>query len=136
MAEISGGAAGEVLAARFLRQKGCRILAANVRSRHGEIDIIALDGQYIAFVEVKTRAVTAAYAPREAVTAQKQQRIRKTAALFWQQHGDEVRRLCGYEPQPRFDVVEVTTAVGRPMEALEIDHILGAYEAGDLHAAF
>lgn len=136
MAAVSSGAAGEVLAARFLRGKGYRILAANVRSRHGEIDIIAFDGQYIAFVEVKTRADTAVYAPREAVTAAKQQRILKTAALFWQQHADEVRRLCGCEPQPRFDVVEVTTAAGRPMEALAIDHFCGAYEAGDLHAAF
>ncbi len=68
MARPSAGAAGEVLAARILRDKGYTILAANVRSRFGEIDIIAADRQYIAFVEVKTRSEGALYAPREAVT--------------------------------------------------------------------
>lgn len=48
MAGVSQGAAGEVLAARFLRSKGYEILAANFRTRFGEIDIIAADGQYIA----------------------------------------------------------------------------------------
>ena len=67
MAKISAGAAGEVLAARFLRDKGYTITAANVRSRFGEIDILAEDGQYIAFVEVKTRSEHALYVPREAV---------------------------------------------------------------------
>ena len=112
MAGVSKGAAGEMLAARFLREKGYTILVANYRCRLGEIDIIAADRQYIAFVEVNTRAETAIYAAREAFTAQKQQRILKTAALFWQQRRAEIRRMCGYEPQLRFDVVEVTTAAG------------------------
>ena len=55
MAAVSKGAAGEVLAARFLRNRGYDILTANYRTRLGEIDIIAADKQYIAFVEVKTR---------------------------------------------------------------------------------
>ena len=54
MAAVSKGAAGEVLAARFLRNRGYDILTANYRTRLGEIDIIAADKQYIAFVEVKT----------------------------------------------------------------------------------
>ena len=68
MAAVSKGAAGEVLAARFLRERGYDILTANYRTRLGEIDIIAADKQYIAFVEVKTRNDAAIYAPREAVT--------------------------------------------------------------------
>lgn len=128
MANVSKGAAGEVLAARFLRDKGYRILAANVRSRFGEIDIIAADERYIVFVEVKTRGEDALYAPREAVTFQKQRRIAATAALWLQQHPSPL--------QPRFDVIEVITRRDRPMEAEEIDHLMGAYETEGLHAAF
>ena len=128
MAGISKGAAGEVLAARFLREKGYAILAANVRSRFGEIDIIAADEQYIAFVEVKTRGEKALYTPREAVTAAKQQRLVRTAALFLRDHPTQL--------QPRFDVIEVYSREGEPLKPLEIYHILGAYETGDLHAAF
>lgn len=86
MAGVSSGAAGEVLAARFLREKGYTIQAANVRSRFGEIDIIAADTQYIAFVEVKTRSEGALYAPREAVTPAKQRRILATAAQYLCSH--------------------------------------------------
>ena len=97
MAAVSKGAAGEVLAARFLRNRGYDILTANYRTRLGEIDIIAADKQYIAFVEVKTRNDAAIYAPREAVTKEKQRRILRTAARFLQQHPTPL--------QPRFDVV-------------------------------
>ena len=128
MAAVSKGAAGEVLAARFLRNRGYDILTANYRTRLGEIDIIAADKQYIAFVEVKTRNDAAIYAPREAVTKEKQRRILRTAARFLQQHPTPL--------QPRVDVVEVLTAADDPMKVLEIDHIQGAYEAGDLQHAF
>ena len=115
MAALSKGAAGEVLAARFLREKGYQILTSNYRCRLGEVDIIARDGSYIAFVEVKTRRSDGMYAPREAVTAAKQQRLIRTAALY---------------------VVEVVTDPQDPMRAVEICHIPGAYEAGGLDAAF
>lgn len=128
MANISKGAAGEVLAARFLRDKGYTITAANVRSRFGEIDIIACNDEYIAFVEVKTRSEDALYAPREAVTEAKQRRILRTAALYLQSHPTPL--------QPRFDVVEVMTKKGQPMQVLEIDHLMGAYETEGLRAAF
>lgn len=129
MAGISKGAAGEMLAARFLRNKGYTILAANYRCRLGEIDIIAADRQYIAFVEVKTRRAGALYSPREAVTVTKQKKLIQTAALFLKGHPTEKR-------QPRFDVVEVVTTAEDAMRAAEINHILNAYETGDLHAAF
>ena len=128
MAKVSRGAAGEVLAARFLREKGYTITGANVRSRFGEIDIIACDKQYIAFVEVKTRSEDALYAPREAVNHEKQRRILATAALYLQRHPTNL--------QPRFDVIEVVTAKGHPMQVVELDHLMGAYETEGLHAAF
>ena len=128
MARVSKGAAGEVLAARFLREKGYRIVASNYRCRQGEIDIIAADKQYIAFVEVKTRRSDSLYSPREAVTLSKQRRLIATASLYL--------RANPVDKQPRFDVIEVVTKADDPMAVEEINHIMGAYEAGDLHAAF
>lgn len=128
MAGVSQGAAGEVLAARFLREKGYTILGSNVHSRFGEIDIIAADREYIAFVEVKTRSEDALYAPREAVTEAKQRRILRTAALYLQQHETAL--------QPRFDVIEVVTGKDAPMQVVEINHLMGAYETEGLGAAF
>lgn len=128
MAGVSKGAAGEVLAARFLRGKGYTLLASNYRCRQGEIDIIAADKQYIVFAEVKTRRSDSLYAPREAVTAAKQRRLLMTAAVYLGHHKTAL--------QPRFDVIEVITSPDDAMRAEEINHIMGAYEAGDLHAAF
>ena len=128
MAGISKGAVGEVLAARFLRDKKYTILAANYRCRFGEIDIIAADRSYIAFVEVKTRRADSLYTPREAVTASKQRRIMQTAAMYLHHNAVDL--------QPRFDVIEVVTDTNDPMRVIELNHIMGAYEAGDLHSAF
>ncbi len=119
MAGISKGAAGEVLAARFLRDNGYEIVAGNYRGRLGEIDIIAADDEYIVFVEVKSRQADAFYQPREAVTADKQRRIIKTALLYITRHPDP--------RQMRFDVIEVITDKHEPLKALEIHHIQNAY---------
>lgn len=128
MAGVSRGAAGEVLAARFLREKGYTVVSSNFRCRQGEIDIIATRGDYIVFVEVKTRQEDAMYAPREAVTAAKQRRLLQTAAIYLSRFPADL--------QPRFDVVEVITKKSDPMKIAEINHVMGAYEAGDLSAAF
>lgn len=128
MANVSKGAIGEVAAARFLREKGYEILSSNYRCRQGEIDIIALKDGYIVFAEVKTRRQDALYAPREAVTVAKQRRLIQTASIYLSKYP------CGW--QPRFDVVEVVTAPASAFKILEINHIIGAYEAGDLAGAF
>lgn len=128
MAGVSRGAAGEVLAARFLRDKGYTVVSSNFRCRQGEIDIIATYGDYIVFVEVKTRQENAMYAPREAVTAAKQRRLLQTATIYLSRFPADL--------QPRFDVVEVITKKSDPMKIAEINHVMGAYEAGDLSAAF
>ena len=122
------GLAGEVLAARFLRDKGYTILSSNYHSRFGEIDIIAVDNRYIVFVEVKARSEDSIIYPREAVTYDKQQKILKTAAMYIRAYPSNL--------QPRFDVVEVWMDDKDPMIPLQIDHLISAYEAGDLHAAF
>lgn len=128
MAGVSKGAMGEILAARFLREKGYTIRSSNFRCRLGEIDIIVSDKRYVVFVEVKTRREDARYLPREAVTAAKQRKLLQTAAMYMSRFPTDL--------QPRFDVIEVVTAADESMRMIEINHIIGAYEAGDLSAAF
>ena len=128
MAGVSKGAAGEILAARFLRDKGYTILSSNFRCRQGEVDIIASKDNYIVFAEVKTRSQDAMYAPREAVTIQKQRRLIQTAGVYLSRFQTEL--------QPRFDVIEVVTESASSMRVVEINHILGAYETGDLSGSF
>jgi putative endonuclease len=100
MASVSKGAFGEVIAARFLREKGFVIVSSNYRCRQGEVDIIATQGNYIVFVEVKTRSGEHYGTAAEAVTWSKQQKIRQTAL----QYLNEYRKpFAGVE----FQVVEV-----------------------------
>ena len=120
MAGISKGAAGEVVAARFLREKGYTLIAGNYRTRLGEIDIIARDGDYIVFVEVKTRGEQALYAPREAVTLQKQQKIIRSAALYMERFPTSL--------QPRFDVIEIYAPEGELTKKPKINHLEDAFQ--------
>ncbi len=128
MAGVSRGAAGEVLAARFLRDKGYKLLSSNFRCRQGEIDIIATKDGYIVFAEVKTRQQDALYAPREAVTIAKQRRLIQTAGVYLSRFPTDL--------QPRFDVIEVLTESADSLKVVEINHIAGAYETGSLSGAF
>jgi putative endonuclease len=94
------GPQGEDLACEALCRQGSEILARRSRTRHGEIDIVALDGQTVVFVEVKTRRGTRFGSGAEAVTAWKQRRIMRMAEDFLLR-----RRLC--DRPCRFDVVAV-----------------------------
>ena len=77
------GADGEELAARYLRERGYTIVEQNFRfSRMGEIDIIARDGEYLVFCEVKTRKNEEYGPPEYAVTSQKQNTIRRIAGAY------------------------------------------------------
>lgn len=94
------GKQGENVAADFLVTKGMKIVTRNYHSRFGEVDIIASDDKFIAFVEVKTRAAHAMVSGIEAVDSHKQRKLLLTAEFFLQQNTTEL--------QPRFDVIEVT----------------------------
>ena len=94
------GALGEDLAAEFLESAGLVVLARNWRSRYGELDLIAEDGDTVVFVEVKTRTGLGSGTPAEAVTAAKADRIRRLAALWLSSHERRWRRI-------RVDVVTV-----------------------------
>ena len=65
------GNRGERLAAKFLARKGIRILRRQHKMPSGELDIIAMDGDRIVFVEVKTRRSDSKGHPIEAITPQK-----------------------------------------------------------------
>lgn len=93
---------GETLAAIFLTLKGYRIIERNYRNRLGEIDLVARHKTLLIFIEVKTRTSVRYGLPAEAVTTQKQERIRRIATAYCRQHG-----ISLLESNFRFDVVEV-----------------------------
>jgi putative endonuclease len=94
------GREGEQLACAELERLGYRLLSRRYRTRYGEIDIVAEDGEVLVFVEVKARTDDSFGHPAEAVTDQKQHRVVAMAEAYLarEQVGD---RVC------RFDVVAV-----------------------------
>jgi putative endonuclease len=96
------GRIGEDLAHRFLRRRGCTVVARNYRTRSGsgEIDLVVWDGEVMAFVEVKTRASAEFGAPESAVDAEKRQRLQRAAR-------DYARRANVPWEKTRFDIVSI-----------------------------
>lgn len=94
------GARYEKKAGKYLISQGYEIVEYNFRCRMGEIDLIAKDGEYLVFCEVKYRAGAAKGHPAEAVGIRKQQVISKCASYYLM-----IRRLSGI--LCRFDVVSV-----------------------------
>jgi len=76
------GHAGEVAALRHLEEQGFRILARDWRSRLGQIDIVAEDGDTLVLVEVKARRGTSFGLPEEAVDARKQRKLRTLMEVY------------------------------------------------------
>ena len=76
------GGRGEDMAAEHYKNNGFYIAAKNFHSPFGEIDLIAESETEVVFVEVKVRRSTAGYNPKEAVTASKIQKIKKTAEHY------------------------------------------------------
>lgn len=109
------GADYEKKAAEYLRQQGFLILEQNFYSRWGEIDVIAKDGRYLVFVEVKYRGSTSCGDPLEAVNAKKQKHICRAAFYFCVSHGYPDTTPC------RFDVIAIS---GND----EIVHVRDAFE--------
>jgi putative endonuclease len=121
------GQRGEDAAARFLRRRGYRIVDRGHRSQHGELDLVALDGQTVVFVEVKTRTTAEMGEPGEAVDADKQRRLTRLA-LGW------LKKNGLLEQPARFDVVAVTWPDGawRPT----VEHHRDAFAASGWQGFF
>jgi putative endonuclease len=112
------GEEGERLARKFLERRGYRIIASNYRTRMGEIDLIAEDGQTLVFVEVKARADDRFGGPACAITPAKQARLARLAQQFL------ATRPLG--PRPcRFDAVLIW---GNDPKTRRIELLAGAFE--------
>ncbi len=109
------GKRSEIIASDYLKKKGYKILETNYKNKVGEIDVIALDKDYIVFVEVKSRTSGAFGHPFEAIDTRKQQKIHAVASLYMvknKKHGS----LC------RFDAISILG-----LENPEITHIVDAF---------
>jgi putative endonuclease len=95
-AQVAGGEA-ELRAASYLAGRGLVILARNYRTRHGEIDVIAREGEVLVFVEVRMRSEGRFGGALESVTPRKQRRIALAANMYLRQFPRA--------PRCRFDVV-------------------------------
>lgn len=95
MSTTTTGHQGEDLACKYLQKQGYKILARNYRIRGGEIDIVAQEGEYLVFVEVKTRFSHDYGLPAEAMTPWKVKYLLKTARFYLQKvdYGDGPYRL-------------------------------------------
>lgn len=100
---------GEDIACKYLQKVNYIILERNFRCRSGEIDIIALDKDYIVFIEVKYRKNNAYGYPREAVNYYKQRNISKVASYYLLIHN-------AFHKNCRFDVVEI---IGENIELIQ-----------------
>ena len=106
-ARLRLGSAGEELASAELERLGYVVIERNYRSRFGEIDIVARDGDTVVFVEVKTKTSGDFGDPVEEVTPQKQRQILSM--------GEEYHSYCCQPDTPcRFDVVAVDVSVMPP----------------------
>jgi putative endonuclease len=116
------GREGESAAEEYLRQKGYRIVARNLRSSVGELDLVVEDGRVLVFVEVKARRTDAFGGAIHAVHQRKQEKLIQLAAQYLARHHVK-DRPC------RFDVVLLQ---GPGAVAPQIEHIQNAFEvSGD-----
>ncbi|MEO0091118.1 MAG: YraN family protein [candidate division WOR-3 bacterium] len=108
------GKQGELLAEKYLRNLGFKILDKNYRCPLGEIDIIAQDKNTIVFVEVKTRRSDFLAEPFESIGRKKQMKLRDLAEYYLAQKGYEDYEI-------RFDVLSIISSKQK------IEHIRDAF---------
>ncbi len=109
------GAYGERVAVRLLTESGLEVLDRNWRGPSGELDIVAMDGDDVVVVEVKTRSGTGFGHPAEAVTRAKVARLRRLAAEWLSAHDLHAAGV-------RIDVVAV---IRRRSGAAHVEHLRG-----------
>jgi putative endonuclease len=111
------GKEGEEIAHRFLLKKKYRIVEKGFRLFRGEIDVIAFDGQTLVFIEVKTRRGHSAGFPEEAVTAAKQEQIKRIATGY-------CAKKDLLDVESRFDVISLSYD---EKEGFSISHFKDAF---------
>ena len=112
------GKKSESIAVNHLKKKKYKILEQNYRTKLGEIDIIAKDGDTIAFVEVKSRKTDHFGHPKWAVTPQKQRKISMVALQY-------LKATKQFHTRARFDVVSISLIQNKPV----VEVIKNAFEA-------
>jgi putative endonuclease len=113
------GMRAERAAEKFLRRRGCKMLGRNVRLPMGELDLVVLDGEVIAFVEVRSTEGDV-NRPMQSVDAVKQKRLSDLAVAWLQRN-----RLLGRAV--RFDVIAVSWPAGQ--REPQIKHYPAAFPA-------
>jgi putative endonuclease len=116
------GTRSERAAARHLKKLGYRILARNFTCPLGELDLIALDGNTLVFVEVRSTEGDDLLRPAASVDARKQQRLTRLALFYLQK-----KKLLNHPA--RFDVLAVSWPAGRAEPTMA--HYPNAFEAAD-----
>ena len=118
------GALGEDLARGHLEARGYRVIDANFRTRHGELDLVAADERRIVFCEVKTRVVArpaGELGPFASIGARKRRRVRLMAREWLSSPG----RQEVWRPELRFDAIGIELDLrGR---LLSLEHLEGAF---------
>ena len=110
---------GETAAADFLSRNGYRLVAKNLRTPHGEIDLLVEKDGVTVFVEVKTRSGLGYGRPEEAVTREKQSHLLAAIAYYWQTYPGE-------ETDWRVDVVAVVRREnGKEVEIVHFENAIG-----------
>lgn len=110
---------GERIVAEDLRKRGWKLCRTNYRCRMGEIDLIAEKGKFLAFVEVKLRKNNRYGQASEAVTWEKQRKLRAAAEFYLAEYPTKL--------QPRFDVAEVYAPQGINTVDPDISYIENAF---------
>lgn len=113
------GKKGEALARRYLEALDWKILEENWRTGRAEIDLIAMDGEVLVFVEVKTRRTTTYGAPEEGVSERKMDLMAQAAGIYMEQ--------IGHDWEIRFDVISIYWPAGG---APQINHLRDAFFPG------
>jgi putative endonuclease len=116
---IATGTEHEILAAEYLTKSNLQILHRNFRSKFGEVDIIAHDGRYLIFVEVRYRQHNIYGDAAESVTASKQKKIIRAAQFYLQSRKWAQQLNC------RFDVIAISNSIKSP----QIEWIKDAFHA-------
>lgn len=114
------GELGERRAAKFLQRLGYTIVARRYRNRFGEFDLVAVDGETVVFIEVKSRRTEAGIRPADAVDRHRQQRMVRAATAYLKSFGL-------LESPARFDIVEVIWP--KNAKTPEIRHHINAFDA-------
>jgi len=109
---------GEDTAAEYLAANGYTILARNVHSAHGEIDIVAIIDDLLVFVEVKTRSSVAFAFPEDSVTRRKQTFMLSAAEDYLQTHPKSGENW-------QFDVIAVEGTPGGKAQIEHFENVIG-----------